>query len=214
MRILFNGCSYTYGFELENRLQDRFSRLVANHYNAEEFNISWSGRSNDAICRTTMDWFAAGHTCDIAVIQWSVLARIEGYDEKDNHKDQNNYVHVTLQTPKNWGDYYADFYHAQLGIDTLFKNQYILEQFFIQRNIKYIFLMHDCWFDYVFDLDSVWKKFLVEKDYHIIRGGEEHQDKVILTNPRINNIHFETKHGHPSVAGHRALADYIINRIQ
>ena len=43
MRIYFDGCSWTKGEELENQEEDRFSRLVANHFDAEEYNIAIRG---------------------------------------------------------------------------------------------------------------------------------------------------------------------------
>ena len=46
MNILFAGCSWTYGDELENNRKDRFSKLISDHYSATEFNISIAGNTN------------------------------------------------------------------------------------------------------------------------------------------------------------------------
>ena len=32
MKIYFDGCSWTYGTELENKEQERFSRLICEHF--------------------------------------------------------------------------------------------------------------------------------------------------------------------------------------
>lgn len=208
MNILFNGCSYTWGDELEHREQDRFSTLVSNHYNADHANISYCGHSNDAITRTTMEWFVAGNTCDLAIIQWTVISRIDGYDT------DKKYYCVTTQTKYKWQEYYKKYYHDQLGVDTLFKNYYLLEQFFIQRNIPYFFLLHDCYDNVIYEKDSVWKNLIINKNFNIIRGNIKHT-QTILNNSSIDNIHFQgNDKGHPNSIGHRAIADYIINNVQ
>ena len=40
MKILFNGCSWTEGAELENPEEERYSRLVCNELGADEKNIA------------------------------------------------------------------------------------------------------------------------------------------------------------------------------
>jgi len=204
MHILFNGCSFTWGDELKNREQDRFSTLVSNHYHASHTNISHCGHSNDAITRTTMEWFAAGNTCDLAVIQWTVISRIEGYDI--NYK---KYCCITTQTPYKWREYYSKYYHDQLGVDALFKNYYLLEHFFIQRNIPYVFLLHDCWSDTILNIHSVWKEFIIKKELYFLRGNEEHTDNLLKDNKHINS-----NKGHPNELGHRVIADHIIKHSQ
>lgn len=203
MHILFNGCSHTWGDELKNREQDRYSTLVSNHYNASHSNISECGRSNDAITRTTIEWFAAGNTCDLAIIQWTVISRIEGYSPNQG------YIQIKTQSPHKWDEYYKKYYHDQLGVDTLFKNYYLLEQFFIQRNIPYFFLFHDCWRDIITNTYSVWKQFIVKKDFSILRGNIEHEHTILNV-----DVHIKPNNGHPNPLGHRVIADHIINNIQ
>jgi hypothetical protein len=208
MHILFNGCSYTWGDELENREEERYSTLVSNHYCATHSNIAECGVGNDAITRKTIQWFNEGNTCDLAIIQWSLISRIEGYD-----LDNNRYLCVTTQTQYKWKEYYLKYYHDQLGIDTLFKNYYLLEQFFIQRNIKYFFLIHDCFDDLIYEKNSVWKNLIINKNLNVIRGNKKH-NHTILINPCNDNIHFKGNKGHPNAIGHRIISDYIIDNVQ
>ena len=56
MKILFSGDSFTYGDELSNREKDRFSRLVSEHYSAEEINRAECGSSNDKIVRDVFEY--------------------------------------------------------------------------------------------------------------------------------------------------------------
>lgn len=224
MHILFNGCSYTWGDELESREQERFSTLVSDHYNATHSNISECARSNDAIARTTMEWFDSGNTCDLAIIQLTVISRLEGYNEK-----LKSYENITLQTPKKWKYFYSNYYDYQLGVDCLFKNFYLLEQFFIKNNIKYMFLLHDKWRDYnpitktngvqtwteytnrrdMFDdIYSVWKHLIVDNNFHIIRGHEDDLDVIL---PLSEDYFFGV--GHPNKYGHQKISQYIIQHI-
>jgi len=202
MHILYNGCSYTWGDELKDREQERFSALVSNHYNASHINISECGRGNDAIARTTMEWFVGGNTCDLAIIQWASISRMDGYDPQ-----KQKYFCVTPKCKSKWDEYYKKYYHDQLGVDALFKNYYLLEQFFIQKNIPYFFLIHDCWDDIIFNLNSIWKTLIIKKELHIIKGHDRH--KKILD----KKLHFDGTKGHPSSSGHQAIANYIIDNI-
>lgn len=46
MKVLFNGCSFTYGDELLQPEIKRYSRILSEHYGWEETNISTCGSSN------------------------------------------------------------------------------------------------------------------------------------------------------------------------
>ena len=197
----------TWGDELENKLEERFSTLVANHYQADYENISDCGRSNDAITRTTMQWFANGNKTDLAIIQWSVISRLEGYDDLNKR-----YINITVDTKTKWQEFYRKYYHNQLGVDTLFKNYYLLENFFIQNNIPYLFLIHDCWDNTVKNTNSVWKDFIIKKDFHILRDNLRDNlcDKENILDV---DIHIRPNKGHPNPLGHRTIADYVIDTI-
>lgn len=52
--IYFNGCSFTYGYELKDIYGSRFSKLVSNNFKEEEWNNAKVGSSNARIWRTTM----------------------------------------------------------------------------------------------------------------------------------------------------------------
>ena len=221
MHIFFNGCSYTWGDELENREEERYSRVVSTHYNAQETNIAANGNSNDAIARTTMEWFAQGNTCDLAVIQWTVISRFETYKKE--------YIPVTVQNNR-FKSFYADYYEDKVGVDSAFKNAYLLEQFFISRGIKYVFLWHDCFidwslriernnkgeswkeydkFDTMLDTPCVWRDLLNKKEFNFMRADLEHEDRSILK----FETDFVTSKGHPNPQGHQKIAQRIISQV-
>ena len=71
MKIFVNGCSITWGAELEGlghdsvhsesatkiREEKRYSTILGNKLNAEVVNIAQSGVSNDWIVEKTISWF-------------------------------------------------------------------------------------------------------------------------------------------------------------
>jgi len=57
MRIFFNGCSITWGAELEEKEEQRYSTLIGHQQNAEVVNIAKSRVSNDWIVEKTISWF-------------------------------------------------------------------------------------------------------------------------------------------------------------
>ena len=77
-RVYFDGCSWTRGSELEHPEEERFSRLLSQHYNFEELNLGKSGGSNDRIVRNLI---AENNIVfyDLAIIQMTLPARTEFY---------------------------------------------------------------------------------------------------------------------------------------
>jgi len=76
MKIYFDGCSWTWGDELEDRKKERYSALLCDRLGAIEDNFSMCGGSNDRIVRNLLvnnkieDY-------DLAVIQMTYPARTE-----------------------------------------------------------------------------------------------------------------------------------------
>tara|TARA_B100000287_G_scaffold431438_1_gene488681 strand:- start:62 stop:739 length:678 start_codon:yes stop_codon:yes gene_type:complete len=79
MKIYFGGCSWTEAGNLKKqKYEQRFSRLVSDHFGAEEHNFALSGGSNDRIIRKLL----VEHNIeeyDLAVIQMTFPARTEYY---------------------------------------------------------------------------------------------------------------------------------------
>lgn len=79
MKFYFNGDSWTKGAELENFEEERFSKLICDHYNAEETNLAYSGKSNEAMIR---EIYLDQPEPDLAFIQLTFPLRTEYYDVK------------------------------------------------------------------------------------------------------------------------------------
>ena len=78
MKIYFDGCSWTCGEELENREEQRYSKLIANDLGAKQDNFSTSGASNDRMVRNLMVENDI-EKYDLAIIQMTFPARTEYY---------------------------------------------------------------------------------------------------------------------------------------
>ena len=111
MKILFNGCSWTYGGELKDivvedpfgaghelRIAKRYSRLVSEHFGAhglgsEEVNIADNGISNEKIIRQLLNPKQPKTDFDLIVIQMTYPARTEYHTGKSffhNRRRQTN----------------------------------------------------------------------------------------------------------------------------
>ena len=82
MKILFHGDSWTYGDELARPTESRFSKLICDHYQAEETNLSVCGISNHRIYRELLDTDITQY--DLAFIQMTFPCRMEYYCQKRN----------------------------------------------------------------------------------------------------------------------------------
>lgn len=224
--LLFNGCSFTFGAELEfvggmeYLKSHRFSHLVAENFKVTYDNIAISGSSNDLIVENTIKWFKEGNTCDIAVIQFSTKSRTIWYDENKNphnilintsNKHQNSNVRVLSKF------YYKSFYSDILGDQNGCKNLFLLENYFEQHNIKYILLELS---GININVNCSWGKLCKNKKMKNILdliGKENNVGKTKDFNPNycVATGHKSNGSGsHPSELGHEKIAQYIIDEIK
>ena len=209
MKIYFDGCSNTAGLELKDPLNTRFSKLLCNHFNAEEYNIGKVSGSDRRIARNLLEHDLTQY--DMFVIQLTQKSRSEYWCErdkrwkilrhalKDKHKDDEDRIKVS----NIWENYLKHVYTDELGTS----NQLI-----------YYTLM----------------KILLKDKPHVIIGVEFFNNSLFIGNSisapvdiryeygdpkRLNGkiIRSKTKKcipryqvGHPTVEGHRYIADDII----
>tara|TARA_R100001460_G_scaffold4800_1_gene13440 strand:- start:12542 stop:13321 length:780 start_codon:yes stop_codon:yes gene_type:complete len=77
MTLLVNGCSFSYGDELTNHEEERYSTHLGNHLGMDVINASWPGSSNERIWRTTKRKLFSHRNIEKCLILWSDLARVE-----------------------------------------------------------------------------------------------------------------------------------------
>lgn len=246
--LLFNGCSYTQGFELqginddfEHRDRHRYSHIISERLGKTYDNISMSGNNNGRIVRETLEWFNAGNTCDLAIIQWSHITRVEYISPYAKHPvmfcpefvvtkwegtKKINKDHEETKLAHEY--YYKYYYNPMIGIYNFYQNLYILEQFFEKNNINYFMIKLSPNF-YVGDksdnsylnaspndlINFYWKNLCKHNFFDIpsIRNTILSRDKENYTP---NYTHLGKKYlcgAHPSELGHQRIADFIISKI-
>jgi len=247
--LLFNGCSFTFGQELEGkdnnfqyRNEKRFSHLIAEKTNQTYDNISLSGNSNDRIARETLDWFNKGNTCDLAIIQFTNVGRIEYVSRYEKHpvnfciqsislnwKSIRVKDHIDAKNAHN--HYYKHVYNNNLGVYNFYKNLFILEQYFQKNNIKHLLIKLDINQPWLIEkeqklnlvddtgnkLDFYWKKMCTHDYFDIpsIRGNMiDIKNRKHFTPNYTNEGYKSLPGGHPSELGHQKIADFIISKIQ
>ena len=234
MKILFSGDSFTYGDELENHKKDRYSKLVSDHFHAEEINLATNGASNDKIVRNVFEHLSLWDV-DAIVIQFSVLSRFDVYNHNDpavlikNAIDPLNNEGWVSIAPSNIGGEFGHvdhfrksraipyYKHIQDNItdqQRYFQQILLLQMYLKQKNIPYV-MLHLESFEYK------WHK--VHKPNYYMDQCEEFESII----PNIIGEHFgeyfcpdlrkmghPEKHGtHPNIKGHRLIADHIIGKL-
>mgnify|MGYP003119765188 FL=1 len=77
--IYFDGCSVTMGAELDDKETKRYSRLVANHFGVEDYNIAVGGGSNRRILRNLLSHDLSQY--EMFIIQMTKRMRTEFYND-------------------------------------------------------------------------------------------------------------------------------------
>ena len=228
MKIAFAGCSFTWGDELENPEEQRFSRLVCNKLGAEEINVSRCGWSNDLIlhkflkyCTSTEGAFQGCGKPDVAVIQWTTISRWQIWDDS-----QNDWESIIIQmagkklppktknvrnNPKRWNAfmYYRHVYSDQHGIENYWKNIYLAEQYCKDNDIKLI-MMNNPTDKPTIDYVSPYQSLCKNKIHYIKAGILPYSNK--MKPDELKEYYMEKTH--PSPKGHQMIADYVEEQIQ
>ena len=192
--ILFDGCSYTMGLELENT-KDRFSTLVSDYYNTEHVNLAGGGKSNDGILRTTLE-YCESHEVNFAVIQFTKYSRREIMDRKRYYRRLT--ANSRERGTKEW---FTKIATEEDNVANFYKNKFLLENYFANKHIPYFFLQLSS--PITSPLTSSWEKMSptpVDCIYKIL-GGDELSGSPLFTS---------SDKPHPNVEGHRRIADHII----
>ena len=203
MKIYFDGTSWTEGDCLENPSEMRFSKIICDHYGAEEYNISKSGGCNRAIARNILEHNLDDY--DIFIIQMVNYSRTEWYDE-----DQKKFRQVKPTIPKSfseelknyWNTYYEKIYHKQYGI-TDEKIYYNLLRKTLQDK-KHMIVTCARESHVPFDMD-ISLNLYDDRKRHAFH-------KNVYKNNFIRDLkNYLTTANHPNKLGHEMIAEMLIN---
>ena len=204
--ILFDGCSWTWGDELENKEKDRFSTLVSDHIGKNHVNISERGKSNDGILRTTIE-YCENNIVDLAIIQFTKISRREILDSKGER-----YIRVNVGNRDDASVmYYKNLNTNADDVANFYKNKFFLEHFFKVKGIPYYFVCLNQKKDLLYKRNpSSWQKMSDTKpvtSLYTLFGGNKYDGT-----PYFNYPHAE-RGGHPNIRGHQKIAEHILQNI-
>ena len=208
--LSFSGCSITWGDELENRLDDRFSKLVSDHYGCRAYNMGVCGVSNDYLVRNTINYLKHAKP-DVLVMQFTVTQRIEYYDaNKETQKWTPQRLRSTTQR-----DYYTKIYNDVLGAENLWKNIFLFDTFCKSIGQKYVSVIAEHYENtqrfperYYQNKKGYWRSMCT--DYNPVWMQMD-----LLKGLKTHPFHYANgiNGGHPSPQGHRTIANKIIELI-
>ena len=221
MKIYFDGCSWTWGAELENEKEERFSACVCDKLGAEESNFSICGGSNDRIVRNLMVEKKI-EDYDLAVIQMTYPARTEYWDEN-----------ISLKTKKMRGNinYLQNFVRRRLGKWERVSGKYLYNKWLYEqrgdiRGLGEKFSNHKEFWKYYYVNVANETYFIVKEKIHYETIKAYCKSKnVPLIICTINNwsklvydlrmdsrdLDKHTK-GHPTKNAHQTIADSILKQ--
>mgnify|MGYP001491742141 CR=1 FL=1 len=202
--ILFDGCSYTYGDELENPEKDAFPHLVARmglmdgekprNYKS----LGACGKSNDGILRTTLE-FCQNNPVTLAIIQFTIFSRREVMN-----MGNDSYFFINAENRDERSiEYYKHFQNKNDDVANYHKNKFLLENYFKKRNIKYFFLNLQKMKFVEGYIPSSW--------CHLADKSPVSNMKTILGGRRWHPENYVT--GHPNKRGHQLIAQHIYENI-
>lgn len=129
--LVVNGCSYTYGDELEDPATQCWGYHLANDLNLPLVNLAEGGSCNSKIYRDTMDFIRSHNTEDISylIIMWSAFERFEVYDRtielpanpelpliQMSPARTNSKNKMIKKNKEAWESFYADLYNTHTGM--------------------------------------------------------------------------------------------------
>ena len=204
MDILFVGCSITWGDELKDRLNTRYSKLICDALGANETNIAECGMSNDWIARRTVEE-TRKKKYDRVYVQLTATPRMEFFNQDGpckftpqivKQKEKSYYIEGR------W--YYKMIYNMYHGIENLYKNKFIIES---AVDSELVFLFADSKQDRKLHEGTHWNSFCKIKQHeifrHILRGP--------LSKSEVDRLYPLGKRGHPLESSHQKIADYLLS---
>ena len=232
--IYCNGCSWTWGDDLENPQQERFSTLLGEKTKFSIINEAKNEGSNYRIVRTTINYLLTNRDKweDIIVILgFTDPSRYEFFNEDTKEFDCFN-IHKVYNEPHTKRgvvakNYFSHLYSDELSYET-YLNQIIYLQSFLQlHNIKYFFFRAFGYhtFNIVTDHSNrIYNDRVdLENSGSIVDFGDSLKQEISVNNfpsmfefdktyqgiinRKVNSLH------HPNKEEHKTFADYLHNTL-
>ena len=210
MKIYFDGCSNTVGSELKDAKNTRFSKLVCDHFNAEEYNIALHSGSDRRMARNLLEHDLSQY--DMFVIQLTQKARSEYWCERDKKwkvlrhllKEWDRTDYDKVQVANVWKKFLKNVYTDELGTS----NQLIYYTLMkiLLKDKPHVIIGIDFFHEFFM---GEYNNISAPVDLRYEHGNPKRLNGKIVRSktkkclPRYDG-------GHPTEEGHRYIADDII----
>lgn len=156
MNLYFNGCSFTFGDELQDPKNSAWPALIGDSLKCRFFNDAVSGGSNDRIVYKTL---LAASDYDYFFIAWTTYVRFTEYNPVDNFEinftpilnldpalHYSDDLKTNYEKYKNYGElYYKHWFNELYQFKKWLQEILLLQSFFDVHKKKYLMLntMHN-----------------------------------------------------------------------
>jgi hypothetical protein len=146
MKLYFNGCSHTYGDDLEFQFKDAWPSVIGQIKNCKFVNFAVSGGTNDLI-----KYFTIKHVNDFDkfYIAWTYISRFTRYRSDNNHAVNFNVQlkHKLYGSDSEFTDYaklhYKIWYNELCAFKIWLQDIVLLQRFLESNNKSYVMLNAD-----------------------------------------------------------------------
>tara|TARA_Y100001973_G_C5200772_1_gene337418 strand:- start:83 stop:781 length:699 start_codon:yes stop_codon:yes gene_type:complete len=226
MTILFTGCSWTWGSELEG-VESNHEYRCANRFSGSHTNIAQNGISNEGIVRSTIKYIEnnlkdcryhspkwnANNKVDFVVVQFTIMDRYSVY----NNEWINLQAYMTDPKMKNHlaRMFLKNFHNSVYAHNEFWRNVCLLENYLENRNMPYYFMRVDMDQHVRPEQTNEYREASKNKNMfklcddllgHVQKNGKEPNPNYC---PNLSHLNPYFGGGHPSVKGHKMIADHI-----
>lgn len=223
--LLVNGCSYTYGDELDNPEQERWSTFLGDLRSTEVVNIAQPGSSNSKIYRDTLNYIRVHHPSE-CIVMWSAFERVEVY-----HNQKADWLQVSPSRLTSGEKYITQNKHYWEGFYTFLTNRetqllntlnYMVQLQWICEELG-IELVQGWFHEYCMKEYSRLVKYAETRDHPVkddiqslfkqLKDSSKFGMTDIISFNEFTDLNDFTRQpeGHPGAAAHKAFALYVNN---
>jgi hypothetical protein len=179
MNLYFNGCSFTFGDELQDPKNSAWPALVADSLKCQFLNDAVSGGSNDRIVYKTL--LASGNY-DYFFIAWTTYARFTEYNPVDNFEIN---------------------FSPQLNLDpSLHFTNDLKTNYKKYKNYGELYYKH--WFNELYQFKKWLQQIILLQSFLSV-----HKKKYLMLNTMCNNLHRWLQHADLFIVSTRDLIDFF-----
>ena len=226
MTVLYTGCSWTWGSELEG-VESNHEYRCANRFSGSHTNIAQNGISNEGIVRSTIKYiennleecgyhspkWIDNNKVDFVVVQFTIMDRYSVY----NNEWINLQAYMTDPKMKNHlaRMFLKNFHNSVYAHNEFWRNVCLLENYLENRNIPYYFMRVDMDQHVRPEQTNEYREASKNKNMfklcddllgHVQKNGKEPNPNYCSDLSHLNPYFGG---GHPSARGHKLIADHL-----